>query len=278
MFSDHRAAGDHVGDDVDAVQPGRHIAPIPDLALDESEMLDRIIGRDIGIAGERPARAFDRKDIHPFDELFAFLTIGDELGDRQPPQPVLFGEVIDLRPGHDAAVVIGEFADDADRRQAGKPAKIDRGLGMTRAHEDPALAGDQREDMPGPDEIAGAHIAIGKRAHRIGALFGGNAGRQPMPDIDRNREGGAERRVIGRDHRLEMQPPRIFRGNRRADDAARIADDEAHLFGRAERRGADEIGLVFAVVVIGDDDDLAARNRLDRFGHRTAHSKTSTMC
>ena len=45
----------------------------------------------------------------------------------------------------------------------------------------------------------------------------------------------------------------------------RMADDEGHFLGRAERRGDDEIAFVFAIVVIGDDDDLAARHGLDGF-------------
>ena len=84
----------------------------------------------------------------------------------------------------------------ADRRQPGEPAEVDRRLGMAGAHEHAAILGDQRKDVAGADEIAGAHIAVGERAHRVGALLGRDAGRQPVPDVDRDREGGAERRVV----------------------------------------------------------------------------------
>ncbi len=56
-----------------------------------------------------------------------------------------------------------------------------------------------------------------------------------------------------------MQPPRFLRSQRRADDPGRIADDERHLFRRAQARRDEQIAFVLAIVVIGDDNDLAAR-------------------
>jgi hypothetical protein len=126
-----------------------------------------------------------------------------------------------------------------------------------------ATGGDKRKNMARPDEIARAHVAIGERAHRIRTLLGRNPRRQSMTDIGRHSEGGAERRVIGRDHRSEVQPPRIVAGQRNADDAAAIADDERHLLGCAKRSGDDQVALVLAIVVIGDGDDLATGESLD---------------
>ena len=67
---------------------------------------------------------------------------------------------------------------------------------MAGAHEHAAFFGNEREDVAGPDEIGGAHIVISERTHRIGALLGGDAGCQPVPDIDRDGEGGGERRIV----------------------------------------------------------------------------------
>ena len=61
-----------------------------------------------------------------------------------------------------------------------------------------------------------------------------------------------------------MQPARQFGAERRADDARRIADDERHFFRRAERGGDEQIALVLAIVVVGDDHDLAFGEGLDR--------------
>jgi len=62
-----------------------------------------------------------------------------------------------------------------------------------------------------------------------------------------------------------VQPPGDFAGNRRADDAGGMADDERDLLGDRMDRGDDQIALVFAVVVIGDDKDLAAAEGVDGF-------------
>ena len=204
--------------------------------------------------------------MHALDQLLARLAIGDQVGDGDLLEAVLLGEGGDLRALHHRAVIVGELADHADRRQLGELAEVDRRLGMARAHQHAAILGDQREDMAGPDEIGSAHIAVGQRAHGVGALLGRDAGGQPVLDVDGDGEGGAERGVVGGDHRIEPQAARLARRQRRADDAAGVADDEGHFLRRAERGGDDEIALVLAVVVIGDDDDLAAREGFDGLG------------
>ncbi len=119
------------------------------------------------------------------DQRFLALAVGDEIGDRNLLQAVLLGKVDDLRAARDGAVVVDEFADDADRRQAGEPAEIDGRFRMAGAHQHAAFAGDQREDVAGTDEIGGADIRIGKVAHRQRPVVGGNAGRRAVLEIDR---------------------------------------------------------------------------------------------
>ncbi len=169
----------------------------------------------------------------------------------------------DIRPTHHGAVVLHQFGQDADRRQSGEPAEIDAGLGMARAHQHAALARDQRKHMAGPDEIAGAAVVVGERAHGVAAFLGRDAGGQAMLDVDGDGEGGAEGRVVFRHHRIEMQTARVLDAERRADDARGIADDERHLLRRAQRSRDEQVALVLAVVVVGDDHDLAFGEGLD---------------
>jgi hypothetical protein len=44
-----------------------------------------------------------------------------------------------------------------------------------------------------------------------------------------------------------------------------VADDERHLLGGAQRRRDDQIALAFAIVIVGDDDELAIGKRLQNF-------------
>ena len=175
------------------MQPRGDIAAIADLAVHERHVVLWIEWRHEGEALQRPDRRGDRKFADALDELLARLAIGNEIGDRYAMQLVLLREIRDLRAAHHRAVVIDQFANDADRLEPRELAEIDRGFGMAGAHQHPALSRDQRKDMPGPDEIVGAGIAIGETPHRRGAIFCRNPGGGAMRVIDADRERGVMR-------------------------------------------------------------------------------------
>src|SRR5207244_4028186 len=123
----------------------------------------------------------------------------------------------------------------------------------------------------GPGKVVGAGIGIGERAAARGALVRRNAGAAIGLVVDRNREGGGMVGFIMRHHRIEPQPAGVVGGDRRADDAGGMADDERHLFGGAKRGRDDQIALALTVVIVGDDDELTLgkglQNFLDGIGH-----------
>src|SRR4051812_9970964 len=104
--------------------------------------------------------------------------------------------------------------------------------------------------MAGPDEIRSAAVGIGQSPRSIAALFGRNPGGQAMATVDRYGKGGAERRVVHRHHRIEMQTLGLVRGKRRTYDAGSMANDESHFLRCAERGRDKQIAFVLAVVVI----------------------------
>ena len=231
-----------------------------------------IEARAIRVAGQFADRRLDRKYRDPFDQFLARLPIGDEVGDGNVLEFMPVGEGLDLPPDHDRAVVIGEFADHRDRRQAGKPAQVDGGLGVARAHQHAAVLGDQGEHMARPHEVARAHVAVGERAHGVGALLGGNAGGQAVPHVDRDGEGGAERRIVHRHHRGKVQ----VGARRRRSEGAQTMPQQLRMmkaiFSVVHKRGGDdEVALILAIVVVGDGDDLAARESLDGGGDGVMH-------
>lgn len=239
--------------------------------MHDRDVLHRVEGRDIGIAPHLADRGRDREFRHALHQGLARLPVGDEIGDGDVLELVADGEIRDLRALHHRAVVVDEFADHADRRQAREPAEIDRRLGMAGAHQYPALTRDQRKDMARPHEILRAGIGIGERAGGGGALLRRDAGGEARPVIHRDGEGGGQGRVVDRHHRIEPQAPRLRDRERRADDPGRMPNDEGHLLGRAQGRGDDEVALALAVVVVGDDEDLAFLEGLDGFGDGMRH-------
>ena len=60
------------------------------------------------------------------------------------------------------------------------------------------------------------------------------------------------------DHQRQLQlvEPRTL--ERQADDAARVADHERHLLRRHLLGRDDEVAFVLAILVVDDDDELAA--------------------
>jgi hypothetical protein len=57
--------------------------------------------------------------------------------------------------------------------------------------------------VAGPYEIRRTAIAVGERAHGVGAFFRGNSGPEAVADVDRHGEGRAQRRIVERHHRVE---------------------------------------------------------------------------
>ena len=129
---------------------------------------------------------------------------------------------------------------------------------MAGAHQHPAILGNQREDVAGPDKVRTAGIAVGEVANRRGAVVGRDPGRRTVPIIDRNGEGGAVDRLAVGDHRRQLEAPGDLCRQRRADDARGVADDEGDLLGRRVYRREDQVAFVLTVVVVGHDDDFAS--------------------
>jgi hypothetical protein len=155
----------------------------------------------------------------------------------------------------------------ADRRQAREARQVDRRLGVPGAHQDPARAADQREDVAGPDEVLGARIGVRQGAHGLAALLGGDAGGEADAIVDRDRERGAEGRVVLRHHRVETQSAGRLGRQGRAQDAAGVADHERDLLRQRLGGRHDQIALVLAVGIVDHDHELAAGDRGDRLLH-----------
>ena len=229
---------------------------VADAAMDEGHVIDRIERRHEGVAVERADLGFDGKFADALDQLVARLPVGDQVGDRDALQLVLARR---RRRGRGPRITVpSSFISSASTPTGGKlgePAEIDAGFGMARAHQHAALLGHQRKHMAGPHEIGGAAVAVGERAHGVGALLRRDAGGQAVADVDRDGEGGAERRVVARHHRIEMQAPR--------------------LLGRSGAQTMPEVWRMMKAIFSGVHSE-AATNRSPSFS-RSSSSATTTI-
>ena len=73
----------------------------------------------------------------------------------------------------------------------GQSRKVDRALGLSAAHQHPAVHGTQGEDVAGLDDVAGAGAGIGRDADGVRAVRRADACGDPDRGLDRHREGGA---------------------------------------------------------------------------------------
>ena len=113
---------------------------------------------------------------------------------------------------------------DAGRVEAGEAREVDRGLGLAGALEDAAGSRAQREDVAGLDEVARRSTRVDRDLDRARAVGGGDAGRDALARLDRDREGGAEaasRCCVG--HRSQAELVAALLGQAEADQPARRA-------------------------------------------------------
>ena len=97
---------------------------------------------------------------------------------RDQREVVVLGEHPQLvAAGHVAVVLLRhDLAERADRVQPGEPGEVDGGLGVARPAQHAALAGPQRQHVPGPHQVAGDGRRVGEQRDRPGPVGGRDAG------------------------------------------------------------------------------------------------------
>ena len=149
---------------------------------------------------------------------------------------------------------------------AGEPREIDRGLGVADALQHAAVARAQREDVAAVAQIARHRGRIDGDADRRRAVLRADAGRhaEARRRVDAHRVRGAILVGVALGHRREAELVDALAGEREADHAAGALDHEVDQLGRHELRRADQVALVLAILVVGDDDELARGDVGDR--------------
>ena len=141
------------------------------------------------------------KALDPLHKGLGADAMLDQVGDRHDLQTMLARKRDQLRQPLHRSVVVHDLRQHANLRHPGEPAKIGRGFRVAGADQNSAGLADQRKDMSRAEEIRADAIVVGECVQRVGALVGGDAGREPDAVIDRNGEGGSLRVAVRRHHR-----------------------------------------------------------------------------
>src|SRR5581483_297345 len=157
-----------------------------------------------------------------------------------------------------------DLAQDAGGVQPREPCEVDGGLGVAGALEHAAFARLEGEDVAGAGEVLGTGGGVDECLDRGGTIERGDTGARAVAVVDRHEEGGALALRVLPPHRVQLELTGALRGDRRADVARRVVEEERDLLGRDELRRHDEIAFVLAVLVVDDHDDLTATDG----GHR----------
>src|SRR5207248_9795275 len=113
----------------------------------------------------------------------------------------------------------------------------DRRLRLPATLENAPVTCAQREDMTRPNEVVGALAAIDRHLDGAGAVVRRDAGRDPLAGLDRDREGGPERRFVAVGHRVQPELVAALLGQAEADQAPAVGRHEVDRYGSRERGG-----------------------------------------
>ena len=235
-----------------------------DVTLGQHDMLDPF--GHIGEDAHGPGAAIGRGDLRAAafaHEVVVAAAIGDEVGNGADLQLVLAGEFHQFGQPRHGAVVIHDLADHARRVQARKAADIGRGLGMTGADQDAAVARAQREDMARRCDVLRPAFRVDGNGDGQRPVLRGNAGRHAFARLDRDGKGGFVARGTGHRHHRQAQRVDPFARQRQADQATAMS---RHEVDRLRRRmfGRDaEVALILAILFIHKDEHASLTGFFD---------------
>ena len=194
------------------------------------------------------------------------VEVRDELLDRDDRDAFALAHLDQAGQAHHGAVLGDDLADRRDRLETRELHELDAGLGVTGAFPDAAVDGTQGQNVPRTDHGGGRGSRVGEHVQSVRAVGRADSGRHLVGGIHADGVRGAAGVLVHGDHRRQVQPVRPLRGHRRAEESARPADRPREPFGGGELGREDDVSLVLAVLVVGDDDGLAGAQGVEGFG------------
>ena len=228
-----------------------------DLASCEGEVVGIVEGNGVEVAVEIAELGGHEDGLVALDEFLGAAAVFDELGDGAGLEAVLFLVIAELADAGHGAVLAHDLTDCADGRESGEGGEVDGGFGVAGAAEDTAGHGLQRENVAGFHQVLGVRLRIGKEADGEGAVGGGDAGGDALGGVHGDGERGFHALMVAAGHLRKVEFLGALRGKGRADQPAAVDCHEVHHLARAERGGSDQIGLVLAIRIVGNDHEFS---------------------
>lgn len=237
------------------------------------------LGVDDALVGDEVERAAAGADGSPgsggdsADEGFTGEAVLDDLGDGAELEVVLACDVEEVGEAGHFAVVAHDLDDGGGGVQAGEAAEVDGAFGLSGANEDAAVARAEGVDVAGADEVVGAGGGVDGHLDAPGALAGGDAGGEAVARVavDGDGEGGAADGGVDSGLGVEVEAFAVGAGEGEAEVAPGDGEHEGDGFGGDVLGGEDEVALVLAILIVGENDHAAGAEVVEDFGEGGEH-------
>src|SRR5450756_46272 len=216
----------------------------------------------IAVADDAPSPDFRRKPSigDAMHEALGLEAMRDELRDGDECEAVLLREALELGPASARAVLAQNLANHSGWCEAGKAGEINGRLSVAHALENSSIARAKRGDVSRTAQIGGNRLGIDSDTDCFGAILRahsrGNA--KALVRIDADGESGAVLVGVGFALLSEIELVGTFPRKRETNPPACLTDHEVDHFRRDQLRRTDEIAFVLAILIVGDDDQLAS--------------------
>ncbi len=260
----------------------RYRAIRPDFADASLAQRQVRLGIDAALVSVQPKcspRRRQRDAFDTLDELLALQAIADQIRDGTHLQAMLDAEFFKIGPAGHFAVGLHDFADDGGRFQPRQARQIDAAFGLPGTNQHASVAGAQRMDMAGPQQIARMGVVINRHFDRLGLILHADAGGDAKlrMGIDGHGKSGAQLGGVMLDLAMKVQFIATLAGNRQADQPARVGQHEVNRLRRHFLGGIDDIPLILTVFIIDQDNGLAELEFFQDFRDRGKRHRSSPL-
>ena len=179
-------------------------------------------------------RQFDGLDA--LDQFLPRAPVFDQVGDGADFQAMFFGELQQLRQARHRAVVVHDFAEDADGPAAGERGQVHRRLGVAGALEHAARTRAQRKHVARLHQVVRHRLRFGQDFDGARPVRRADAGGDAARGVHAHVKIGAKALAVLLHHAVNAQLVEPFGGRRHANESAPESGHEIDGGGRHELR------------------------------------------